>query len=201
MQDLFKVLHFKSLNRLFAYSLIFIFSISLVLALDECKGGVVLQEEVPCLILLQFNETPLVCGEKSVSLYNESTFLFSTPMANYSPFFCSAIFNESTLGTYNFKYDTADTGSIIVEGGIRLINLLYFGIILIVLFLGFGFWKEDLTFLNLGSILAIVIGVFIAINGFNNLNNIMTQAIAAVIWGLGGYVGFKANYDFWKANL
>lgn len=161
----------------------------------ECPSGTINQDDIPCYLLLQFNESNLDCSDHTISIYNETDNLYNQTMGNYSPFFCYGIFNETTLGTYVFQYDTGDTGSIIVEGGLRMIYLFYFGLAVAVIFFILGLWKEDKTFTSISGILIFILGVYIAINGFNELSNMLTLSLATVFWGLGAYIFYKSSIE------
>ncbi len=93
---------------------LFIFSIYLVSAVEECRGTIT-DEEVPCLVLLPINTTIIPCNTLSTSFFNNaSTLLYTQTMDEFNSFLCNATFNQSALGTYTFSYSTGDSGSIIV---------------------------------------------------------------------------------------
>ncbi len=66
--------------------------------------------------------------------------------------------------------------------------LIYFALIFAIALLVFSFWKDDATLAAVSGMVKIVLGVYIAINGFSTLDNIMSQALALVLIAIGAYV-------------
>lgn len=170
-----------------------------ITALDECRGTMH-NNKVPCMLLLQFNETPLICGSYSVSIYNQSTLIYSETMGNYSPFMCNATFNQTGYGTYNFQYSTGDTGSIVIEEDID--NRYYLYIVALITFfilLGLGYYLKDRVFITLSGITLIVTALNIFINGFSNLvNELLRNGIVVVLWGIGAYLIIAPYLEFFE---
>ena len=167
--------------------------------MEECKGTIT-TGEVPCLIFLPNND----CSDKTISFYMNNTNLGTRDMGQFNPFLCNATFNYTVpLGTYVFNYSTGDTGSIILEGGMNMIYLLYFGIIVVAILLSIGFIKEDATFLIqrllhrviYGGILLMVIGIWLGIYGFSTVDNFMNQSIAVVAIAIGAYIFIRTNLE------
>lgn len=99
--------------------------------IEECKGTVD-TDELPCQVLLPYNGD---CTTLSVSFYNATEFIYQAEMGVYSPFKCNATFNETSVGTYVFNYTTGDSGSIIVEEGVRMS---FFNLTVYLVFMGVG---------------------------------------------------------------
>lgn len=110
-------------------------------------------------------------------------------------FKCNATFNISQVGSYQFFYSTGDSGTIIVKGGNKMELLMYFAMTLTFILLIIGLWLRDKTLLNISGILLFVIGVFIAINGFGVLNNMLSNTVAIICWAVGAYVMIKTNIE------
>lgn len=143
------------IDKIKLFSIIFfaLISSTSILALDNCKG-VMNPNEVPCLLLLQFNQTPLVCTDYSISMYNESDFLYSQNMSNYSPFMCYATYNISSLGTFNFQYSTGDTGTIKMEAGyMNIVTYIFlFGMVVMFMIMMHTFKKQEGVSISMGAI-------------------------------------------------
>lgn len=179
----------------FILVILFFIFINFVSALEECKGTMP-TDDVPCYVLLPSNQTTSPCENISVLFYNETTLLYNLSLDSYNSFLCNATFNQSSLGTYTFYYSTGDSGSIIIERGIKMIYLLYFAIILIAMLFILGMVKEDYTFLGLGGISAMVFGLFIFINGFDGINNLITQTVSMVGMLGGFYVMIGSIFEY-----
>lgn len=174
--------------------------IPLAYALDNCKGTMS-ENEVPCLLLLTVNQTTTPCTTLNVSVYNNgSTLLYTQQMHQYNPFKCNATFNQSAFGTYTFRYETEDTGSITIEEDLfqqYYLYLIVVGVFLILVTL--GWWKEEGIFVMIAGMLAMVIGINIFVNGFPNLTNtFLRNGITAIIWGVGAYLILKPAMDFFE---
>lgn len=172
-----------------------IFSAHMVNAIDECKGTLD-QDEVPCMILLPANTTSTDCTLINVTVYNESVHIYNQSMTIYSPYFCNATFNQTNTGTYNFYYTTGDSGSIIIERGLRMIYLLYFAMAAIVGMFIVGLVKEDYTFVALSGIMTIIFGLYIYIHGFNGINNLIVDALSIIGILLGAYVFIGSAFEY-----
>lgn len=167
----------------FCMALLFIFILSFsVSAYDECKSKQP-ADQVPCLVLLPSTS----CSNISISFYNGTTYLQNTNMTTYSPFVCSAAFNFTALGTYNFNYSTGDSGSIVVTEGSTMINLLYFAIVLVVGLMILGLWLNNQPILAIDGFLMLILGIWMFVNGYSIYNNMITQMIAGIFCALGGY--------------
>lgn len=170
-------------------AMIFLFILPSALSYDACRDKQS-SDAIPCVLLFPSGQN---CSNILVNFYNTSTYLSSQNMSAYSPFVCSANFTYNTTGTYNFNYSTGDSGVIVVEEGNKMIYLLYFGLAMIVLLMVLGLWKQDQRVLLIDGLLMLVIGVWIFINGFSIYNNMVTQMIGTVIFGLGMYFSFMAG--------
>jgi len=185
MLDLYK--------QVLVFSFIFVFLSSITLAIDECRGTIN-QDDIPCLVLLPNSSTN--CDTITTTFYdNSSTQLYTQTMHKYNSFTCNATFNQSDTGTYTFYYSTGDSGSIIVEEGLRMIYLLYFALALIIGLLILAIWQQDQTLASVSAILMIVVGTFIGSQGFNELNNMVTNGAAIVLIALGAYILLKVNME------
>ncbi|KKN76047.1 hypothetical protein LCGC14_0374370 [marine sediment metagenome] len=89
---------------------------------------------------------------------------------------------------------TADGNEPQTETNTRL-NLFYIMLASSFLFLIIGLWREDPTLLNLSGIGFFITGLFIAMNDFVGLSNLMTQFLTVALWGLGFYIIFRTNIE------
>lgn len=167
--------------------LFFFLLLSSISLAEECSGGVVSQDEIPCIILLGRNDSDLNCDTVTVKFFRNDTFLYSQQMDNYTGSFCNGTFNETMLGTYPITYTTGDTGSIIVEGGTNMIYLFYFWAAITAMLVILGYAKEDVVSMSLGAMGLCVVGIYVLINGFNGLNNMLTDFLSILFIGLGFY--------------
>lgn len=177
----------KFRSKFFSYFLIFIFSLYFVSALEECKGTTQV-DEIPCLILLEINITPLDCSTYSFSVYNTSTLIYTSAMQDYSPVFCSGIFNQTDVSTYNGKYSTGDTFTIIVEEGNKMILLYYFLAAILILLTFLGIWKQDINVLAISGFGLLAFGVYVVINGFSIYDNLLTKIVSTLFIAFGAYL-------------
>ena len=168
--------------------LIFILSIGLVSALDECKGTVN-PNGVPCSVLLPVNTTLTNCNTINVSFYSNTTLLESHFMTTLNPFMCNGNFTQTDFGTYGIQYSTGDSGSITVEEDINNAYFLYvISLIVFFIMLGIGYSIEDEVFLILSGMLSIVLALNLFINGFPGLTSAFLQnSIVIVLAGIGFY--------------
>lgn len=74
-------------------------------------------------------------------------------------------------------------------------TFMYVLIGLFVLFLILAIWTQDQTLASITSMFMIVIGVFVATNGFYGINNMVTQATAIIFIALGAYILLKVNME------
>ena len=168
--------------------LIFILSIGLVSALDECKGTVN-PNEVPCSVLLPVNTTLTNCNTINISFYSNTTLLDSHFMTALNPFMCNGNFTQTDLGTYGIQYSTGDSGSITVEEDINNAYFVYvISLIVFFIMLGIGYHIKDEVFLIFSGMLSIVLALNLFLNGFPGLTNAFLQnAIVMVLAGVGFY--------------
>jgi len=110
------------------YAPIFLILMSFAYSIGECKGGVITEDDSPCYIFLPFNATPIHSASYSVSVYQNTTLVYSTTLFNYSTFICGATFNQSEINSYVFQFSNGDSGSInVVEAtGMVFFNLLVY---------------------------------------------------------------------------
>lgn len=181
-------------TRILLYFLILFSLTSYVFGeLDECpSGGVINQDDVPCLILLPYTSD---CASLDVSFYNGSTILNTIKMFNYSPIECNATFNYTDIGTYTGNYSTGDSFSLIVEEGNNMILLYYLVLAFIIGLLILSIWQQDTTLASISAILMMVMGVYIGAQGFATLNNMVTNGLAIALIGIGAYVMLKVNIE------
>lgn len=191
MQGLYKVLKKKRL----AFFLFFLFIIPIVSAIEECKGTIT-QDDSPCVVFLPNNESITPCSTITIAFHdNSSSKIYDIAMTTHTSFLCNATFNQTEIGTYSFSYSTGDSGTIIVERGTTMIFLFYFGLAFAFILLLVALWKEDQTLGSLSGILFFLMGVFMVINGFQNLSNTMTVVTASVLWAAGIFIFYKASIE------
>lgn len=183
--------------KTFCMALILLLSFSFAYGLQGCKEEVMNTDDIPCLLLLQFNQTNLNCGAYTVTIYRNNVSLYSTPMSNYSPnFMCSAINNQTSLGTYTAQYSTGDTADWVVEGGTKMIYLIYLAVAIFFILFGIATWQKDA---NLGAISGIgffCLGLFmflltkgaIIVTGLTLESNLLTESISIILLGFGMFV-------------
>ena len=194
MLDLSKVLN-KNRIKFLSFIFLILFLSTVAYAMDECSGKID-TDDVPCHVFLPNNETGTPdCDGITISYYFNETFLYSQAMTNFTPFLCNSTFNQTDLGTYTFLFSTGDIGSIILEEGLKMILMLYFVIAMIIAMLGVALWKEDTTLASIGGFLTMILGIWIGIDGFGTLNNLLSNAIAVVFICVGFYIVLKVNLE------
>lgn len=188
---------FKGISKISSYLFFLIFLSGIGYALEGCLP-IVTNEDIPCLVFLQFNESPLICGNYSINIYKESSFLYSNTLDNYTSFLCSGIFNETELGTYNGQWSTGDVMTIVVTEGITMILIYFLAIAFFLAILIFGLWKMDINFTALSAIGFLTIGLIITMSGISIYNNLLTKTLGAVLIGIGAYVFGKCLEGWFK---
>jgi len=185
--------------------LIFILSIGLVSALDECKGTMN-NNEVPCIVLLPVNVSLTPCSTINVSFYANSTLLSSQFMGEHNSFMCDANFTQTKFGTYTIFYSTGDSGSIIIEEDIN--NRYYLYVVATIIFfilLGLGFYLEEETFVIIAGFLSIILAINLFVNGFPNLtNDFLRNGIVIILAGIGFYFVLDPSIhliESWRTKL
>lgn len=196
MQDLYK---YKTKNKFLIYFLVFTLLFNLGYGLDECKGTMT-QDDIPCQVFLSLNTSQTICSSITYQLFrNQNKSIYSVPMQQVNGFTCNSTFNQTIVGTYTFIYrlsdGTFDSGSIVVTEGNNMINLFYFVMAICLGLFVIGLWKEDQTLTSISGIGIFIMGVYIAINGYSTLNNMLTIAIATICWGVGGYIFYKSSLE------
>ena len=86
-------------------------------------------------------------------------------------------------------------GEILPTESNTLLNLFYIILASAFIFLIIGLWREDATLLNISGIGFFITGLFIAMNDFIGLSNLMTQFLIVALWGLGFYIIFRTNIE------
>ena len=71
--------------------------------------------------------------------------------------------------------------------------IIIFSFLVATMLLILALWKQDVAMAMLSGFLFIASGVFIAINGFAELDNFMSQAISLILIGFGAYIALKAS--------
>jgi len=194
----------KLKKKLFVFSIIFLFLVSLVTALEECEQ-IQDSDDVPCMLLLPYVDD---CTNINVSIYlNSSDLGYNQTMSTYANNVCNATFNQTTLGSYTIHYYTGgawfnptDTWSLTVTEGSKMIYLFYFGLAATLALLILGLVKEEYVFLSLSGLGFFLMGVYIFMYGFSTLNNLMTLLFASIFWAAGGYIFIKTQLDNVQAS-
>lgn len=183
-------------KTIISLTFIFLLSLTLVYALDECKGTMN-ENEPPCYLLLPVNTTETACNTLIVHIYNDSNSLYNQTMNQFNYFTCNATFNKTEWATYSFLYSTSDSGTIIIEENEDNTYYLYISVFIVLfVLLIIGYWLEEENFHIIAGMLCAIIAINIWINGFPNLtNDFLKNGIAIVLAGIGFYfiVGPVAN--------
>jgi len=72
-------------------------------------------------------------------------------------------------------------------------------VVFVILFIGFRF--KDYTFSFMGAMMSCIVGIYIATNGVTNINNWLTQSIAAIYLGVGFYILGKGSVELMKKQF
>lgn len=185
----------KGYGRRFILLLFLFLLVPISYAINECKGTTN-TDDIPCNLFLPSNS----CDPIQIDFYsNGSTFKYNQNMSQYDPFTCNATFNISQEGTYTFNYSTGDSGSIIVTEGFNMYLALGTVLAILVVLLVMSLVKEDQNVAQLSAVGFMVTGVWILINGISSINTTFTVGFGAILLGIGFYVMFKANYEFWES--
>ena len=78
---------------------------------------------------------------------------------------------------------------------VGLISFIYVSIILMWLFLIMSFASGEYTIAMLASMGMIVAGIFIAVNGAGNVDNLLTQAFALIHIMIGAYLFIRGTAE------
>ncbi len=159
-----------------------------ILALDECDRFST-PDEVPCMITNGYKPDE-ACGTHRATVFtNNGSAIYSEDLRVIGDTgFCEFTFNESTVGTYYANMTTGDTATVVVEDGNLTELLIYFALALGLGLLIIGVWKDDDTIRALSAITFLLSGVWILVNGFDILTNILTTALGSVLIGFGAYI-------------
>ena len=170
--------------------------IPIVMALDECKGTMLINE-IPCEVLLSYTGD---CTTIGIKFYNRSTLLDDRLMLQYSPFSCNQTFNYTGLGTYSFNFSTGDSGTITLEEDDNQQYYLYLvSFIIFFILVGAGYHYDIDEFIMVAGILAMIIGINLFNNSFPNLiNDFLKNSIVVVIWGVGAYLILAPAMKFFE---
>jgi len=168
-------------------------------AMKECQSKTT-SDEIPCTILLPNNITDTDCTDINISIYRNETLLYKLSMSNYTLYFCNVTFNQTEPGIYPILYSTGNTGSISVTRGNNMIYLLYFATAIILLLFFVGFYNKDYTSLSIGSMLLMIMGIFLHINGYNGIYNIIVETMALIFILFGAYVFLRSIFEFSDIN-
>lgn len=192
-----KAINDNQVLKTLGVALLLILSFSFAYSLEGCKENVMNTDDIPCLLLLQFNETGLDCSDYTVSVYHQDTLLYTTIMSNYTQnFMCSAINNQTTLGTYTAQYSTGDTADWVVEGGNKMIYLLYLAVALFFALFIMSVWQKDsnlgaisgIGFFCLGLFMLLVTKSAITVTGFTLDSNLLTESLSIILLGFGMFI-------------
>jgi len=188
--------------------LFILFFISFSYSIEECSGEVITADEVPCYLFLPYAED---CTDLSISVYNETSFIYNQTLSNYSADQCNATFNQTGISTYPFLWSTGDTGSIIVEVNnmIDIFHVMVFSVLgllgLVFMIMMHVFQEDDTSMVygGLSSAVWIILAV-INISGFNLIRNVeFIVDVNYYITGLAVILAIynvAASYFFYKSN-
>lgn len=185
-------------TKLTFYFLLFLILLFSVNAIDECTSPVS-ADDVPCLLLYPYNDTSN-CNQVNISHYSNTNFLFNMTLTNFNDVYCNSTFNLSSVGSYQHRWTTGDTGSIIVTEGSRMYFLLYFALIVMIAMFVVGFWAQDVGFLGVGGMMLMSTGVYIYVDGFNGLNNWYIQSMCVIFSLIGFYIMIRAILEYTDMN-
>jgi hypothetical protein len=117
--------------------------ISIVMAIDECKG-VMNSRDIPCLIISTW-QFPNQCGTYTIQTYRNATLLDTRTMANYSlTGRCNVTFNYTKQDSYLLNWSSGDSSKIIIEEDDDMILGIVLGVgIISALLLFFAFKLDD----------------------------------------------------------
>ena len=78
---------------------------------------------------------------------------------------------------------------------------IYLWIILALILLALGLFLKIWVLTVIAGIFMMVIGVYVAGNGIDGFNNLVTQAIWLIFIGVGAYVAIRSSLDVIEANF
>jgi len=186
----------KTFGAAFFLIILIIFSFT-VFAFDGCKDSIMSSDDIPCLLLLPFNESVLNCSVYSVSIYKGETFLYSNNLSNFSNnFMCSAINTQTAKGTYTAHYSTGDTADWVVEGGTKMIWILYLAVAFFMALFLIALWQKDanlgaisgMGFFCTGLFVFLLVKGTVVVSGFTLESNMLTETLAIIILGFGMFI-------------
>ena len=100
-------------------------------------------------------------------------------------------------GVHDHRFTITADG--LAEENIRVRWLFYFAIIFMILLFTIGLAKEDINLIGFSGMLSMIIGVFMLINGFAGLSNLMTNGVGIILIGFGAYIFIRANQEHFEA--
>lgn len=108
-------------------------------------------------------------------------------------YFYSVLCNDNNLfGVYDGYVQITPTGSSDILGYFILIILIPYLLII------FGTWKEDITITTLGSLAAIILGLYVLFYGIDIYKNYLTNAFALINIFIGGYISIVMGLELFK---
>lgn len=172
-------------KNLFIFFFLIVFSSS-VFAIEQCQR-VTSVDNIPCILFIEKYDSISDCNNITLDISNETQSLYSLTMSNYSNSYCNATFTETNAGVYDINYSTGDTYSITVERGKNMIYLFWFILTIICLLIISGINTEDVVLSSIGAIGLSIMGVYTFINGYNSINNLMTNFLSITFIMMGLY--------------
>ncbi len=101
----------------------------------------------------------------------------------------------ATEGFQTFSFEVTFDGNAPSTKQNTGLNLFYIMLASSFLFLIIGFWREDATLMSVAGIGFVITGLFIAINDFIGLSNLMTQFLIIALWALGFYIFIRTQME------
>jgi len=118
--------------------------------------------------------------------------LYSANTLGVHSFYVHCLSSQNVYGYASASFEVTKTG---VENPIDESLFVYLAVALGVLLLLFGIMAEDKNLFTLSGFVFVLIGIYMAVNGFGEINTALTKGIAAIVLGLGLLLMIAANLD------
>lgn len=190
------------MKKIIIIGILLILSISMASAIEECTQNIN-YADIPCIVYLGITNYTS-CSAINLTVYNSTSEIYTIKMSSIiNPNLCNATFNQTDAGTYTLRYSDGnftDTGSIIVEGS-KMEWLIWLAAALGSMLFVIAYLSKDRNLLTLCGFMYGVTGVMIVALGYGSIQNVWTDAIGMIVFGVGAIFMVVPNVEFFADIL